>query len=481
MQETGRAEAAEPRGGATGAGTEDASHPRGMTLRQRILVSNLLMVLIPVAATALVALLCAGAIWHSLSLGQGFDGTDDLREATLAATAAADRALSETDATRRADKLATLETLLDKTGLSLEAYDSSSGALAFSHGQGEANDAELARTARALGSGGLAERGGSVATVTQLSARGDSYDLVFYGSVRQSASYPQLKASIVGAAALVLATVLASSAFASRVISRVLVRHFQDELARTSASLAESNERLRQRDLMRRQLVADISHDLRSPLTSIRGYAEGLLDGIAATPERQRHYLEVIRDKSVQVSEMAERVFAFSKLELDDYPVRHDRVSLDELARKSADQVRAEHPGQLEVTVDTGGLAALADADLLSRCLTNVLENSAKYRAGDVAHVSVTCRELGGRVIMELADDGIGVTTEDARRLFEPFFRADAARERPQDGSGLGLAFVRRALELMDGTAEATSLEPHGLLVRLALPAATKEAPWHES
>ena len=481
MRETDQAQAPEQQGRATDTGTADASWPGGMTLRQRILVSNLLMVLIPVAATALVALLCAGAIWRSLSLGRGFDGTDDLREATLAATAAADRTLSETDATRRADKLATLETLLDKTGLSLDVYDASSGELAFSRGQGGANGTELARTARALGPGGLAERDGSVATVTQISSQAGSYDLVFYGSVRASASYPQLKASIAGAAVLVLVTVLLSSFFASRVISRVLVEHFKNELDRASEHLARTNAQLKQRDLMRRQLVADISHDLRSPLTSIRGYAEGLLDGVASSPERQRHYLEVIRDRSVQVSDLAERVFAFSKLELDSYPVRLEPIRLDVLASDVAARAEAEHPGELEVTCTLEPLVAPADRDLLSRSLANVLENSVKYRRGGVAHARITATAEGDRIVLEVADDGAGVSPGMADRLFEPFFRADAARERPQDGSGLGLAFVRRALELMGGTAEAESLEPHGLLVRLDLPTADEEAPWHES
>ena len=461
-----------------------------MTLERRILISNLLMVLVPVLATALVALLCIVAIWHSLSLGQGFDGTDDLREAALATSAAADHMLSAADDATRASRKPALDTLLDKTGLGLSITSRDTGRLVYSHGSTEGTDATLLQAASALPDGSLVESSGRAVLVDGIDVRDDAYRLAFFGAIRATASYPQLKASVVAAAVLVLLTVFAASAFTSRIISRILVDRFQLELERKSQALAtsnaeleqkgrelaESNAALERRDAARRQLVADISHDLRSPLTSIRGYAEGLLDGVATSPERQRHYLEVIRDKSVQVSELAEHVFSFSKLELDDYPVHLEDVRLGIVVRSAAERAEGDHAGQLAVTSEVGDVCARADAELLGRALSNVLGNSAKYRTGKVAHVRVTASVDDGRVLLDVADDGPGLADpSDAERIFDPFFRGDAARERPQDGSGLGLAFVARALELMGGTASARQGEPHGLVISLELLAASRE------
>lgn len=472
-------------------------------LRRRILISNLLMVLIPVIATGFVGLACTAAIWHSLSLGRGFDDSADLREATLAATALVDRALSA-DASERQGRLDDLDRFLDKTGLVLDMTDANTGEALHSHGAHTDADAVLVQTVDELGGEATVEQGGRALTIASLEAGGQAYELHFFGDIHESATYPQLKASIVAAGVLVLAVVLASSVLTSRIVARFLVRRFEEELDRSNHELAASNERLatsasrlaaanaeltrsgerleqangqlRRRDAARRQLLADISHDLRSPLTSVRGYAEGLLDGIATSPERQRRYLEVIRDKTEQVSGLVENLLAFSKLELDDYPVHLKTLDLDAFATECARGFEALHEGELAVEVAADGNTYVsADRELLGRSITNVLDNSVKYRRGALARVHLTVRTGDGRAELEIADEGQGVAAEDVERLFDPFFRTDAVREHPEDGSGMGLAFVRRALELMGGTATASPREPHGLAVTLSLPRAADD------
>ena len=494
------------------------------------------MVLIPVIATALVGLACAAAIWHSLSLGRGFDDSADLREATLAATALADRALAATGS-ERAGRLDDLDRFLDKAGLALDVTDARTGEVPHSHGAHVPADDALLQTLGALGGDATVEQGGRTLTVASLDAGGRSYELHFFGDIRESAKYPQLKASVIAAAILVLAVVLASSALASRVVARLLVRRFEEELDRSNHELAATNERLvrsqerlerandeltrsgqrleraneqlRHRDAARRQLLADISHDLRSPLTSIRGYAEGLLDGVAASPERQRHYLKVIRDKTEQVSGLVESLLAFSKLELDDYPVRLEPLDLTAFATECAQGFEALHEGALTVSAGSGGdsgttdnggdsgtgrvadcrgggsghaadATVRADRELLGRAISNVLDNSVKYREGDRARVHLTVRVEGAFAVLVLADEGRGVGPGDTAHLFDPFFRTDAARERPEDGSGMGLAFVRRAVELMGGSAVAQPLEPHGLAIELRIPLAIQEQSAHQ-
>jgi signal transduction histidine kinase len=236
-----------------------------------------------------------------------------------------------------------------------------------------------------------------------------------------------------------------------------------------AARLKESMERSQEEQQRRKEMFAGMSHDLRSPLTSIRAYAEALLDGAAKNPEAERRYLTTIRDKETEIEAMVEQLFAFSKLELSEYPVHTEPLRVrDEL--ESA--IGRSAPANVEVSWEgLGNELVVADRALLERIALNVLENSRKYRTGDTAHVNISSRRDGERVIIAFDDDGPGVPEEMLPKLFEAFFRADPARKNPSGGSGLGLAIVRNAAEQMNGSVWAERGKLGGLAVMLALPA----------
>jgi signal transduction histidine kinase len=166
---------------------------------------------------------------------------------------------------------------------------------------------------------------------------------------------------------------------------------------------------------------------------------------------------------------MVEQLFAFSKLELSEYPVHTEPLRVrDEL--ESA--IGRSAPANVEVSWEgLGNEPVVADRALLERIALNVLENSRKYRTGDTAHVNISSRRDGERVIIAFDDDGPGVPEEMLPKLFEAFFRADPARKNPSGGSGLGLAIVRNAAEQMNGSVWAERGKLGGLAVMLALPA----------
>lgn len=250
-----------------------------------------------------------------------------------------------------------------------------------------------------------------------------------------------------------------------------------DEFAPVCASFNEMASRLRvsadrasAEEQSRRELFAGISHDLRSPLTSVRAYTEALLDGVAKTPDDARRYLTKIRLHEAEIEHMVEALFLYAKMELKDYPVHPKRLDL----RAELRRICEENPPDGHLAVDCSGVAPLtvtADPFLLERVVLNLLDNSRKYRRSEtaVAHVSIRAEKTPEGILLSVADDGAGVAEELLPRLFEPFYRTDPARRNPAGGSGLGLAIVREAVEHLGGKVWAENLPTGGFCVRILL------------
>lgn len=234
------------------------------------------------------------------------------------------------------------------------------------------------------------------------------------------------------------------------------------ERLRTSAEQAAEEEQ------SRRELFAGISHDLRSPLTSVRAYTEALLDGVAKTPEDTRRYLNKIRLHEAEIEHMVEALFLYTKMELKDYPVHLQNLAL----RSELLRICEENPIDEHLSVDLTGVqpfTVTADPFLLERIVLNLLDNSRKYRRGELAHVRISSACADGGILLSFADDGIGVPEELLPRLFDPFYRTDPARNNPAGGSGLGLAVVREAVSHLGGSVWAENVSGGGLDVKIRL------------
>ena len=237
----------------------------------------------------------------------------------------------------------------------------------------------------------------------------------------------------------------------------------------TRLELRHAREKREQYDRSRKEMLAGIAHDLATPLTKIQGYASGLQDGIADTPEKQQRYLQKILETTESMAKLNQTLFLFSKLDLDQVPFRWETVDLCPYMKDYVEE-QQDHWEQnglqiaLENTLDRALIRM--DRDQFARVLDNLLSNSWKYKTGKTGTACFRLTSPGpDRVRLELADNGSGVSPDQLDRIFESFYRTDRARSHVAAGSGLGLAVVRKIVETMKGRIWAEANKPQGLKI----------------
>ena len=235
-----------------------------------------------------------------------------------------------------------------------------------------------------------------------------------------------------------------------------------------AARLKESVGRTRRDEESRKELLAGISHDLRSPLTSIRAYVEGLLDGVAKTEEAKQRYLRTIHTKAEDIDRLVSQLFLYSKLDLEGAPMEMRLIRLDEFITSFVEEAALDSRTHgLEITAEQlSPVTVSADPGQLRRVLSNILENSIKYKNKEIGHLRITLEESGRLV---LADGGPGVPEDALPKLFDVFYRSDPARKNPAGGSGLGLAIASKAVHGMGGTIRAYNVPNGGLAIEITL------------
>jgi len=222
----------------------------------------------------------------------------------------------------------------------------------------------------------------------------------------------------------------------------------------------------------RKNLLLSISHDLRSPLTSILAYVQGLLDGLAKTPEKQGYYLNTIKQKSLDIDRMVNRLFTFAKLDNEEYTPTLTTVSAHAFFKKYIASVRDEYRAKnMQLILETVSDADIEiDKDLFLNLCQNVIDNSVKYN--DKPEGIMRIHLKAGKKYMKItfADNGPGVAPEKLSRLWDLFFRADDARKNPGQSNGIGLAIVKKTAELLGGSVSAKNGKRDGLQIILRLP-----------
>lgn len=229
-------------------------------------------------------------------------------------------------------------------------------------------------------------------------------------------------------------------------------------------------------DENRRELIAGISHDLRTPLTSIISYVEGLEKGIASTPAIQKKYFDTIKSKAMDLNHIVSQLFLFSKLDIGDFPFRLENLDAgNEIIRFTASVSNEYKEKGLQIITDTieKGICISADSVQLRNVFTNIFENSVKYGNKENGIVRVSCKADKKYVHITLTDNGPGVTDDALPDLFSAFYRGDKARTNPGQGSGLGLAITAKILERLGGSIVAENVADGGLRVTITLPIVT--------
>jgi signal transduction histidine kinase len=241
-----------------------------------------------------------------------------------------------------------------------------------------------------------------------------------------------------------------------------MIRHIQAQMN----EIADSNA-------LRRDLIAGISHDLRTPLALLRGYLETLImkDRTLTAADRLM-YLEIASQQSARMNHLVDELFELAKLEEVGVRIEPERFQLSELVQ---DVVQ-----KFELTAKEKNIAlrgqfmpeaplALGDIPLIERMLDNLLENSIRYTpAGGRIDVRVTAGDIA--LNLEIADTGKGIPAQDLPHIFERFYRVDKARNAASGGAGLGLAIARRIVELHNGRISVVSQEGQGTIFRVELP-----------
>ena len=178
------------------------------------------------------------------------------------------------------------------------------------------------------------------------------------------------------------------------------------------------------RQQQKQELIAGMSHDLKSPLTSIRAYTEGLLDGVAKDEQTQARYLQTIYAKETELETLVNRLFSFAKLDLSEAPAKPEALEISGTFAEIAAGFEAEG---LDVRLDDlPDETVMADRELLSRCMSNLLDNSRKYGA---SHVVISADISGDTVSISVSDDGPGVEASQLEKIFELGYRTDSARQ----------------------------------------------------
>lgn len=218
------------------------------------------------------------------------------------------------------------------------------------------------------------------------------------------------------------------------------------------AHILEEQEKNRRYEKARNDMIAGISHDLRTPLTAIRGTIKGLLDGIAGTPERQDKFLQIAYRRTEEMNVLLERLFYVSKLETGNMPL--NLVSIDLAAFiHSYVKGKQEYLEDAELTADTGAVTgyARADAEQLQRIFDNLLENSKKYGEAEPLKMKLALNRSEDGFCICFSDNGVGVPEEKLPYIFDEFYRGDESRNK-KEGNGLGLYIVKYLIERMGGS-----------------------------
>lgn len=222
--------------------------------------------------------------------------------------------------------------------------------------------------------------------------------------------------------------------------------------------LKEEKERNAHYEKARQEMIAGISHDLRSPLTAIRGTVKGVLDGVVSDPQQQKKFLEAAYRRSGEMDTLLSELFYFSKLETGGIPVQLQELDLSAYLRNYFN-AKKELPDYAETEficdLPQNALTPVqADPEALQRILDNVLSNSRKYAGVSLLRFYVSLRQEEGYQRVILQDNGGGVPEEKLDRIFDEFYRVDESRSR-KEGSGLGLYIVKYLCEAMGGQVSA--------------------------
>ena len=237
--------------------------------------------------------------------------------------------------------------------------------------------------------------------------------------------------------------------------------------------LKESQEEKLLQEKQNRELLSNISHDLKTPITSIKGYVEGLIDGVANTPEKQDKYIRTIYNKANDMDHLIDELTLYSRIDSDRVPYNFHRINVGDYFGDCVEEIGMDLESR-GIELGYANLIApetriIADPEQLKRVINNIVSNSVKYL--DKPHGRIVFRLLDEEdsIRVEVEDNGKGIAPRDIPYIFDRFYRTDSSRNSAKGGSGIGLSIVKKIIEDHGGYIWATSTLGEGTCMHIVL------------
>ena len=237
--------------------------------------------------------------------------------------------------------------------------------------------------------------------------------------------------------------------------------------------LQESAEEKLVIDKENKELISNISHDLKTPITAVKGYVEGIMDGVADTPEKMDRYVRTIYNKTNEMDHLINELTFYSKIDTNRIPYTFSKLNVYDYFADCAEEVGLE--------LETRGIKleylnyvdkdvqVIADGEQIGRVIHNIVSNAVKYMDKEHGRIQIRVKDVGDFIQVEIEDNGKGIAAKDLTRIFERFYRTDVSRNSSKGGSGIGLSIVRKILEDHGGKVWATSTVGVGTIMYFVL------------
>lgn len=215
--------------------------------------------------------------------------------------------------------------------------------------------------------------------------------------------------------------------------------------------LKESLDVQNQYESNRKELISNISHDLKTPITSIKGYVEGIRDGIADNPEKMKRYIETIHNKAVSMDKLIDELFLYSKLDLNKVPFNFEAVDIEAYMQDIVEELQFElEKKYIEISFQynySKKILVKMDREKINRVINNIIGNSVKYMDRNSGKIDIDLSGDEESVVLTIKDNGKGISRDAIPLVFNRFYREDSARTSKNGGSGLGLAICEKIIK----------------------------------
>jgi len=237
--------------------------------------------------------------------------------------------------------------------------------------------------------------------------------------------------------------------------------------------LKETAEEKIQFDEENRELISNISHDLKTPITAIRGYVEGIMDGVADTPEKVDKYIRIIYTKTNEMNQLLSELTVYSQLDTNRIPFNFQKVNVTHYFEDCVDEITMDLDSKnIEVSYTNElpqDTVMIADPEQFSRAISNIISNAIKYMGKQNGRMNIRLLDEGDFIHIEFEDSGKGIAAKDLPYIFDRFYRTDTSRNSSQGGSGIGLSVVQKVIEAHGGRVWATSKEGIGTTIHFSI------------